>query len=142
MSVKINIDVNAILERRGLGQDMRAGKKLAAAAVTLMDRHIPMRSGTLKNSAQIREQYPKTLIIYDQPYAHYQYVGKAMGPNFKLKNGEWRSRRGKEKHYTGKNLSYSGAPDRGKEWDKRMLAAKGRELLDSVAATIGGRVKR
>lgn len=138
--MKIDINVDAILAKRGLGSDMRAGIKLAETAKELMDKHVPMRTGKLKD-AQLQNQYPKVLIIYNQPHAHYQYVGKAMGPSFKLKNGEWKSRSGQKKHYTGKELTYSGAPRRGKEWDKKMLEAKKIELLEGVAAITGGKVK-
>lgn len=139
--MKIDINVDAILAKRGLGSDMRAGIKLAETAKELMEKHVPMRNGTLINTAQLQNQYPKVLIIYNQPHAHYQYVGKAMGPSFKLKNGEWKSRSGQKKHYTGKELTYSGAPRRGKEWDKKMLEAKKIELLEGVAAITGGKVK-
>ena len=139
--MKIDINVDAILAKRGLGSDMRAGRELAETAKKLMEKHVPMRVGTLKNSAQLQNQYPKVLIIYNTPYAHYQYVGKAMGPSPKLKNGEWKSLSGQKKHYTGKELTYSGAPRRGKEWDKKMLAAQKIELLEGVAAITGGKVK-
>ena len=139
--MKIDINVDAILAKRGLGSDMRAGIKLAETAKELMEKHVPMRNGTLITTAQLQNQYPKVLIIYNQPHAHYQYVGKAMGPSFKLKNGEWKSRSGQKKHYTGKELTYSGAPRRGKEWDKKMLEAKKIELLEGVAAITGGKVK-
>lgn len=139
--MKIDINVDAILAKRGLGSDMRAGRMLAETAKKLMDRHVPMRVGTLKNSAQLQNQYPKVLIIYNTPYAHYQYVGKAMGPSPKLKSGEWRSLEGQKKQYTGKELTYSGAPERGKEWDKKMLEVKKIELLEGVAAITGGKVK-
>lgn len=139
--MKIDINVDAIMAKRGLGSDMRAGIKLAETAKKLMEKHVPMRNGKLITTAQLQNQYPKVLIIYNQPHAHYQYVGKAMGPSFKLKNGEWKSRSGQKKHYTGKELTYSGAPERGKEWDKKMLEAKKIELLEGVAAITGGKVK-
>ena len=105
--MKIDINVDAILAKRGLGSDMRAGRMLAETAKKLMDKHVPMRNGKLITTAQLQNQYPKVLIIYNQPHAHYQYVGKAMGPSFQLKNGEWKSRSGQKKHYTGKEWGKS-----------------------------------
>ena len=54
-------------------------------------------------------------IIYPGPYAHYQYVGEVMAGRA-------------PKHYTGQAINYHGAPMRGKQWDKRMMADKGKEV--------------
>ena len=45
------------------------------------------------------------------------------------------------KHYTGKPLTYHGAPMRGREWDKRMLADRRDDLVQSVAGYVGGKPK-
>ena len=96
--MKIDINVDAIMAKRGLGSDMRAGKELAETAKKLMEKHVPMRNGKLITTAQLQNQDPKGLIIYNQRHAQYQYVGKAMGPSFQLKNGEGKSRSGQKKH--------------------------------------------
>jgi hypothetical protein len=40
------------------------------------------------------------------------------------------------KKYTGDDLTYHGAPMRGPQWEKRMLADKSRELEQSIETFI------
>ncbi len=42
---------------------------------------------------------------------------------------------------TGRALSYHGAPRRGKQWDKRMWADRGKEVVKTIAKSVGGRPK-
>ena len=67
-----------------------------------------------------------SMLIYSQPYAHYQYHGKVMAGRA-------------PKHYTGSALTYHGAPMRGSEWEKRMLADHAGDLEKDCAAYINSR---
>lgn len=122
MSVKVKVDIPTakILKSRGLGSDTRARKYLASEVKRLCDPYVPMQSGDLKNRATIAAD--GSYIVYTQPYAHYQYYGEAMAGRA-------------PKHYTGKALKYHGA-NRGKQWDKRMLADKSGDLERSIEAYI------
>lgn len=127
MSVKVNVSIvpKKILADRGLGKSDAANLFLANEVKRLSDPYVPMQQGILK-SAQVKGGSPATL-VYSTPYAHYQWVGKAMGGRA-------------PKHYTGKELTYHGRM-RGKRWVNRMLSDKGGELGRSFAQHIGGKAK-
>ena len=123
MSVKVKIDIPTakILKSRGLGSDTGARKYLASQVKRLCDPYVPMQQGTLKNNATVAGDGSN--IVYTQPYAHYQYHGKVMAGRA-------------PKHYTADDLTYHGAPMRGPQWDKRMLADKSQDLERSLDAYI------
>ncbi len=123
MNITVTVDVNSkkILDRRGLGGDYRAQKFLASEVARFCDPYVPMQQGVLKNGFQISST--GDALTYTMPYAHYQYYGMAMGGTA-------------PKHYTGKSLSYHGAPMRGARWDKRMLADKSGDITNSLEAYI------
>ena len=126
MKVRTNIRPDAILRARGLGDSDRARVFLANEVARLSDPYVPMQQGTLKNTRQIAGDGRS--ITYLQPYAHYQYKGEVMAGRV-------------PKHYTGKPLTCHGAPMRGREWDKRMLADRRDDLVQSVAGYVGGKPK-
>lgn len=123
MSVKVKIDIPTakILKSRGLGSDTGARKYLASEVKRLCDPYVPMQQGALKNIVTIAADGSQ--LIYTQPYAHYQYYGKVMAGRA-------------PKHYTGDDLTYHGAPMRGPQWDKRMIADKSKNLETSLDAYI------
>lgn len=121
MSVKVDINKAEILKRLGLGGTNKVQKYLASQVKRLCDPYVPMQQGTLKNNATIAGD--GSSIVYTQPYAHYQYHGKVMAGRA-------------PKHYTGDDLTYHGAPMRGPQWDKRMLADKSKDLERSIDAYI------
>lgn len=123
MNVKVKIDINTarIMRSRGLGGSTAAQKFLASEVARLCDPYVPMQQGLLKNLHTIASD--GSAITYTQPYAHYQYYGKAMAGRA-------------PKHYTGDDLTYHGAPMRGPQWDQRMMADKRNELEANLAAYI------
>lgn len=123
MSVKVKVDIPTaeILKSRGLGSDTGARKHLASEVKRLCDPYVPMQQGMLKNNVTIAADGSQ--LVYTQPYAHYQYHGKVMAGRA-------------PKHYTGDDLTYHGAPMRGPQWDKRMLADKSQDLEKSLDAYI------
>ena len=123
ISVRNTVNSKAILDRKGLGPDSKLLKYLAARVKLHCDPYVPMRSGTLKNTAQVSADGSE--LVYNQPYAHYQYHGMAMAGRA-------------PKHYTGKALQYHGSPMRGAQWEKRMLADHVHDLEQEVAAYING----
>lgn len=126
MKMRVSVNVAEILRRRGLGDSDRARILLASEVARLSDPYVPMQSGALKNSSQIENGGRK--LIYPGPYAHYQYEGEVMAGTA-------------PKQYTGKSLTYQGAPMRGKQWDKRMMADRGGDLTRRFAKLIGGKPK-
>jgi hypothetical protein len=122
MKIKVDINTAQIMKKRGLGGDHRAQKYLASEVKRLCDPYVPMQQGTLKNTAVVASD--GSSVTYVQPYAHYQYYGEAMAGRA-------------PKQYTGKPLDYHGAPMRGPNWDKRMMADKSGELVNNLKNYIG-----
>ena len=80
-----------------------------------MDRYVPMDTGNLRTIVTIQNDE----IIYESPYAEYQYYGiKGDGTH-------------KVEHYT--------TPGTGPYWDRRMWTAKGNDIIRRTQNYIGGR---
>ena len=77
-------------------------------------------------------------ITYRGPYAHFQYVGEVM---VGTRSGSPWAKSGEKKVGAGRALSYNGAPMRGRDWDKRMMADRGDEVVKAVASYVGGKAK-
>lgn len=126
ITIHPHIEPGQILETRGLGGSSAARRHLATTVARLSDKYVPMQQGALKNTVQIDAE--GKAILYNQPYAHYQYEGQVMGGRV-------------PKHYTGAAITYHGAPMRGPRWDKRMMADRGNEVIDDLAKFVGGKRK-
>ena len=126
MNIKVtsSFDVQKILDKRGMGKDKRLRKYLAARVRLRCMPYTPRAQGTLSNTSQVTKD--GDAVVWNQPYAHYQYYGEVMAGRA-------------PKHYTGKALQHHGAPMRGPNWDKRMMADKGDELNKSIASFCGGK---
>lgn len=122
------IDVDEILSKRGMGMRHELAKVIGNEVKRLSDPYVPMQQGTLKNTAKVVDSNTGVAILYNQPYAHYQYYGEVMAGRA-------------PKHYTGKDIDYHNAPMRGKEWDKRMMADRKDDVIKTVAKFVGGKPK-
>lgn len=115
MNVKLNLpSAERIISSRGLGKNSVAQKVLATEVARQCDPYVPMRSGVLKNTAQVQADG----VLYNQPYAHKQYTNNA-----------------------GRGID--GTADggrRGAYWDKRAMADHGAEVTAAVAKVVGGKV--
>lgn len=131
-----HIAAGDMLRKYGLEKNGAVQKMLVVECVLLMDPYVPMSAGAgahMKNLCIIVDDG----VIYPGPYAHYQYIGKVMGPNVQLPNGTWFSPVA-PKHYTGAQLKYHGAPMRGAHWDIRMWEDRKDDILRSILKKIGG----
>ena len=108
-SLRVDFSPETILAKRGLGSSHRAQLRLAQSARARMDKYVPFDTGYLKNSAKISQDGRQ--IAYSAPYAGAQYYG---------------------------NYHHSD-PNRGKFWDRRMLAGEKSALISDVKAVTGGR---
>ncbi len=122
MTVVTNLDdVGTMLRKRGLELNGRVQKLFTNEVARYADPYVPMQQGILKNTRIIEDDG----IIYNQPYARYQYYGKVMVGRA-------------PKKLTGRNLTYHGAPKRGAFWDRRMWADKKNVIMDKIAKEAGG----
>ena len=116
IEVKNYIDSNKLLKKLGLGSDNSVQRYMCSEVARFCDPYVPMQQGILKNTTSMASDGSE--LIYTAPYAHYQYYGEVMAGRA-------------PKHYTGDSLTYHGAM-RGKEWDKRMMADKSKDLERSI----------
>ncbi len=111
MKMKVDIDASAILSKMGLGPSNEARVKLATMVKDRSDKYVPFDQGHLKNNAQVSSD-GRTL-TYLEPYAAPQYT---------------------------KNYRHSD-PNRGPNWDKRMLANEKGQLLSDFENHLKGALK-
>lgn len=108
-----------IMAKRHLDDTGR--KKVASEVKRLCDPYVPMKTGTLKNSAQVLVDG----VLYDQPYAAKQYYTNT----------------GHGKQGFTKLSAHNYKCLRGAYWDLRMIADHGDELTKTIAAFCGGEAK-
>ncbi len=144
MKIIANIDAAKILKHRGLQPNGPVQQMFTHECAKAMDHYVPMQTGTLKNTRFIGVNYVK----YTQPYARYQYHGvlyvdpqTGLGCFYDHKTGRAWSRKGVRKVPSDRDLTYHGAPMRGKQWDIRMWADHKCRLMQMVARACGGKVK-
>lgn len=93
-------------------------KYVDTAVLRYNAKYIPFQTGNLNMSGTTGTTVGSGKVVYNAPYARYMYYGKVMRDD----NG--RAFYGKApKHVTDEELTYHGAPQRGKLWFERMKAA-------------------
>lgn len=65
--------------------------------------NVPLRHGFLRNSALRWASLANDLIVWDTPYAHFQYIGKVMIGEHS--HSPW-ARKGERKIYTDRDMTY------------------------------------
>lgn len=133
MGVRIDVNPLAILNSRGLGNSVKAKRHMASTVGRLCQPYTPKSEGAGAHMVNQRkvvtaESGNEVALVYEGPYAHYQYHGEVMVGRA-------------PKHYTGRAINYTDGPMRGKEWDKRMMADRGDEVIDDLAEFVGGKRK-
>lgn len=103
-----NVDIQLNTDR--IDSNLKEAQKLLNEQVVAdCDPLIPFQQGALRESVNYPQGIYGGEIEYNTPYAHYQYVGKAYGPNIPIKDAEgnitgWYSP--PKKNPTGKPLTY------------------------------------
>lgn len=122
-TVKVNLDsVSKILSKRKLEPNGEAQRFMTSEIKRLSDPYTPFRDGGLKDKQCV---VTANQIQYNSPYARAMWHGKVMAGN--------------PRKPTNKNISFSGAPKRGKEWTNRMMADRRKDVVNAVAKFIGAR---
>ena len=123
MKVVASLDgVGTMLRKRGLEPNGRVQKLFTSEVYRLSEPYTPFQQGILAHGATVADDH----IIYNTPYAHYQWLGEVMAGRA-------------PKHYTGKAIQHHGAPRRGKQWTIRMWRDKKNAILDTIANAAGGK---
>ncbi len=110
--------------------------------IRYMDKYTPMRTGALIRSATLGTKIGSGRIVYNSPYARYQYYGEIYGPNIPVyKDSElmgWFSP--PKKHPTGREITYSRDkhPNAQKLWFEKMKSEKGDVIRRGAERIAGG----
>lgn len=86
---------------------------------------MPFQSGMLKLSGQLGTVIGSGLVVYNAPYAKYQYYGYVMAGRA-------------PKQLTDIPITYNGAPKRGKLWFERMKADHKESIITGARRRAGG----
>ena len=136
--LEANLDPNDLLHDYGLERGGRVQRFIDQKVISDCRPYIPASPDrTLADSAQATTELGSGLVIWNMPYAHYQYMGIVYGPNFQvlIKGAlEWRSYKGRPKHPTDRELTYdtSQNPMAGPHWFERAKADHLTEWLDEA----------
>ena len=123
VDVKFN-DINKIIADHNLQENGKVAFFIAQDIYRLSEPYTPRDSGNLYRNVTIKGGE----ITYNAPYAHYQYYGMAMVD----KNGSAFASLGQKKHYNGKSLQYHNGGMRGKQWDKRLINDRLRDIINDT----------
>lgn len=105
---------------------------MATTAARFMDPYVPAKNLVLAQNIRITADDEAGHVIYNSPYAHYQYMGVVYGPNIPIKDGDmvvgfWSP---PHKTPTNRKLKYSTFrhPLATDHWDKAMVTARKDDL--------------
>lgn len=140
---KLEMDSTAkILAKRNLQLGGAVQKYIDAEVIRQCEPYVPFDEGVLTASASIATDIGSGLVVYDTPYAHYQYYGVVYGPNIPMIIGgeqTFRSPSGHTKVPTGRPIQYSKEvhPLAGSFWFERMKADHKDDILDGAKKVAG-----
>lgn len=138
-TVRIDVsDTATLLKNHGLNPDGRVQAFFTSEVMKKAEPYVPYSAGVLRESARVSED--KCAIIYETPYAHYQWVGELYvdpitkkGAFYSPTYGFW-SRPDVDKERTDRKLSYNGAPQRGSRWVRRCWINERENIIKSTEA--------
>ena len=124
----------------GIQPDGPTRKKLISEAYRRMGKYVPGKEGSMLNR---NAKFTKTSIIYDSPYAHYQYIGKlwvmenGKGAYYSPTYGFWSKPKGKK---TPTNIDLNHPSGGGPYWAEEMMTAEGEQLRQNMEEYIRRRL--
>lgn len=121
------------IRRSGVDTGGHVQKAVDAAVIRECFPYLPFDEGVLAGSANTATKIGSGEVIYDTPYARYQYYGEVYGPNIPIVEngvvvGYWSP---PEKHPTGRQLQYNTDknPLAGSHWFDRAMADHSEDIL-------------
>lgn len=123
--------VGVIKARLGIEPNGRVQRKFQSLCQEYMDNYVPYSEGNLRKNLDMSNP---TQIVYESPYAHYQYEGllwvmeNGKGAYYSPDYGFWSK---KPKHKTDIPLHYHTAGT-GDHWDERMKSAEMDNLVKDL----------
>ena len=138
------IDAKRFVQKYGVGEGGHVQKTVDAAVIRECFPYVPFDEGVLAGSANTATKIGSGEVVYDTPYARYQYYGEVYGPNIPIvENGEivgyWSP---PEKSPTGRQRqdNTDKTPLAGSHWFERAMEDhKGEILKEAQDAADRGR---
>lgn len=131
----LKLDPETLLEACGLEPGGRVQKVIDQTVIDFCQPYVPASPNRiLEGSAQLATEIGSGMVIWNTPYAHYQYMGIVYGPNIPVyQDGVlvgWYSIPGRKKEPTDRELTYDTAqnPLAGPHWVERMKADRMGEI--------------
>ena len=130
-----------ILVAYGLERGGRVQRTIDQTVIDYCQPYVPASPDrTLEFSAQASTEIGSGRVVWNTPYAHYQYMGIVYGPNIPIIEPEtgvllgWFSPPGRPKHPTDREMTYDKAqnPLAGPQWFERMKADRLNDILDEA----------
>jgi len=128
-----------LLHEYGLEKGGRVQRAVDQTVIDFCTPYVPASPDrTLEFSAQVSTDVGSGEVVWNTPYAHYQYMGEVYGPNIPiLQEGilmGWFSPPGRPKSPTGRELTYDTIqnPLAGPRWFERMKADRLNDILDTA----------
>lgn len=115
-----------ILARRGIEEGGKVQKFIDSEVLRLSSPYVPHLMGILDKSGTLATVIGSGEVIWNTPYARYQYYGKVMVGSA-------------PKKATNKDLTYHGGGMRGARWFDRMKADHKPAIIAGAALIAGGK---
>ena len=138
------LDAKKFVKKAGVGIGGHVQKAVDAAVIRECFPYVPFDEGILAGSANTATEIGSGEVVYDTPYARYQFYGEVYGPNIPIVEngivvGYWSP---PEKSPTGRELQYNTDknPLAGSYWFDRAMADHSKDVLKEAqdAADRGG----
>ena len=111
--LEANLDPNDLLAAYGLEKGGRVQRFIDQKVIDGCTPYVPASPDrTLEFSAQVSTEIGSGMVVWNTPYAHYQYMGIVYGPNIPILEPEtgillgFFSPPGRPKHSTSEKLTY------------------------------------
>ena len=137
--LEANLEPDDLLHDYGLEKGGRVQRTIDQTVIDYCTPYVPASPDrTLEFSAQLSTEIGSGQVIWNTPYAHYQYMGIVYGPNIPiLQDGilmGWFSPPGRPKSPTDRELNYDTIqnPMAGPHWFERMKADRMNDILDTA----------
>ncbi len=138
----------SMLKNTGLDDGGRAQQQLDESFLKYCDDYVPVKNRVLLGSGRNSTTIGSGEIVWNTPYARYQYFGELMvdpetgkgaffSPTYTGENrdGFW-SRKGVQKVRSGRKLKYHGGGRRGRMWGERAWADHQDEIIAEVQSVV------
>lgn len=130
------ISPREFIQKCGVGKGGRVQKVVDAAVIRESTPYVPYDEGILAGSANTATEIGSGEVVYDTPYARYQWYGEVYGPNIPVvENGVIVGYRSPpEKHPTGRQLEYNREHNHlaGSHWCERAMADHKKNVLEEA----------